>query len=138
MLFLSPAPSMIVVSSLPTMTFFALPSISRVVLSSFIPISSLMSWPPVTMAMSSSNRFAAISESWRFHGADFQSSAEAVDDESCESFAIDIFSDDQEGFSGFCNGLEEGNDVFDCRNFLFVNEDVSNFHRCTLAFQDLS
>ena len=47
-----PAPSMMVVSSLVTTIFFARPKRSRVVFSSFKPTSSLITWPPVRMAMS--------------------------------------------------------------------------------------
>src|SRR6185437_1823216 len=54
MAFFLPAPSMMVVFSFSTRTFLALPSISSVTFSSLMPRSSLMSWPPVRMAMSSS------------------------------------------------------------------------------------
>ena len=47
-----PAPSMMVVSSLVMSTFFARPSRSRVAFSSLRPTSSLMTWPPVRIAMS--------------------------------------------------------------------------------------
>ena len=49
-----PAPSTMVVSSLVTMTFLAWPSRSSVVFSSLRPTSSLMTWPPVSTAMSAS------------------------------------------------------------------------------------
>src|SRR5260370_1291152 len=49
-----PAPSTIVVSSLVTVTRRALPNCSTLVWSSLRPRSSLMTWPPVRMAMSSS------------------------------------------------------------------------------------
>src|SRR5581483_1544923 len=52
----SPAPSMIVVESLSTTTRRALPSCESFVLSSLRPISSVMTSPPVRMAMSSSIR----------------------------------------------------------------------------------
>jgi hypothetical protein len=48
----SPAPSTIVVSSLVTMTLRALPSRSVVAFSSLRPTSSVMTWPPVRIAMS--------------------------------------------------------------------------------------
>ncbi|MNE14169.1 hypothetical protein D3C80_1070320 [compost metagenome] len=50
----SPEPSTMVVSSLVIWTFLALPSMSRVTVSSLMPRSSEMTWPPVRMAMSSS------------------------------------------------------------------------------------
>src|SRR5919108_512137 len=52
----SPPPSMIVVVSLATTTFRALPSWLSCVFSSFSPISSVITSPPVRMAMSSSIR----------------------------------------------------------------------------------
>jgi len=52
----SPAPSTIVVSSLVTTTLRARPSCESCVFSSFRPISSVMTSPPVRMAMSSSMR----------------------------------------------------------------------------------
>ena len=48
-----PRPSTIVVLSLSTTTFFARPSMSTVTDSSLMPMSSLMSLPPVRIAMSS-------------------------------------------------------------------------------------
>ena len=50
----APAPSTIVVSSFVTTTLRALPSMSRSTFSSFRPISSEMTWPPVRIAMSCS------------------------------------------------------------------------------------
>ena len=47
-----PAPSMIVVSSFVMTIFFAVPNKSRVTFSSLRPTSSLMTWPPVRIAMS--------------------------------------------------------------------------------------
>ena len=49
-----PAPSMIVVFSFSMRTFLALPSMSSVTFSSLMPRSSLITWPPVRMARSSS------------------------------------------------------------------------------------
>ncbi len=54
MSFLEPTPSMIVVFSLSMRTRLALPSMSSVTLSSLMPRSSAISWPPVRIAMSSS------------------------------------------------------------------------------------
>ena len=54
MLSLEPAPSTIVVKSLETVTFLAEPNISSVALSSVNPLSSLITTPPVSTAMSSS------------------------------------------------------------------------------------
>ncbi len=49
-----PAPSMIVVLSLSTTTFLALPRSSSVMFSSLMPRSSVIALPPVRVAMSSS------------------------------------------------------------------------------------
>jgi len=49
-----PPPSMIVVFSFSTRMRFDLPNMSSVTFSSLIPRSSLMTWPPVRIAMSSS------------------------------------------------------------------------------------
>src|SRR6266851_10357958 len=49
-----PAPSMIVVFSFSTRSRFDLPNMSRVTFSSLMPRSSLITWPPVRMAISSS------------------------------------------------------------------------------------
>ena len=54
MSFFLPAPSMMVVFSFSITTFLARPSMATVTLSSLMPRSSEMSWPPVRMAMSSS------------------------------------------------------------------------------------
>src|SRR3982074_2301277 len=48
-----PAPSMIVVFSFSTRTFLAVPSMLSVTFSSLMPRSSLITWPPVRIAMSS-------------------------------------------------------------------------------------
>ena len=49
---------------------------------------------------------------------------EFVDHEGREGFAFDVFSDDEEGFAGFGNLLEDRQQVFEAADFLLVDEDV--------------
>ena len=80
------------------------------------------------------NRFAAIAKARGFDSADFQPGAQAIDDERSQGFAFDIFSDDQKGFAAFCDSLQEGNEFFDGRDFLFVDQDVGIFEDAFLGF----
>ena len=82
--------------SLVTVIFFARPSSSSVMFSSFLPRSSLITVPPVSVAMSAEHRLAAIAEAGRLHGTHVEDAAELVDDEGRERFAFNVFRNDQQ------------------------------------------
>ena len=58
------------------------------------------------------HRFSAIAKARRFNSDDFETSAEAVYNESCKRFAFDVFCDDEEGFARFCNRLQDREELF--------------------------
>src|SRR5262245_7526223 len=89
-----PAPSTMVVSSLVIDTFFGLPSMFTVTFSSLMPRSSEINSPPVRTAISG---LAAIAETRRLDGRDFQSAAQLVNHESGKRLALDILSDHEQG-----------------------------------------
>src|SRR5271154_5820058 len=77
---------------------------------------------------------AAISEARSLHGSALQGAAELIDDESGESFAFDVFSDDQKRLALLGNLLEKGQQVLHRGDFLFMDEDADVFHRAFHAF----
>jgi hypothetical protein len=110
--FFSPAPSTSVVSSFLTTAFFTRPSMSIVTLSSLMPSSSLMNCPPVRIAMSSRTALLLSPKPGALTAQTLRPARRLVDDESCERFAFDIFSDDQERFARLCNGLQDREEFF--------------------------
>ncbi len=63
----------------------------------------------------------------RLHRANLHAAAQTVDDERRESFAVDVFRDDEERTTAVDDRFENRNEVLNVRNFLFEEKDVSVF-----------
>ncbi len=59
-----------------------------------------------------------------------ESATQLVHHQGGQSFALNIFSDDQQRTSSLRHFLEHREQILEARNFLFVDEDVSIFQRC--------
>src|SRR5581483_2240920 len=68
--------------------------------------------------------FAAIAEARRLYRANLQGATQFVDHESCERFALNILSDDEQRLAALGDLLEQREQVFHRADFLFVNEDI--------------
>ena len=124
---------MIVVLSLSTMIFLARPSSLRPMLSSLMPRSSKMAWPPVRMAMSSSMALRRSPKPGAFTAQHVERAAELVDHERGEGFAFDVFGDDQQRLAGVDDRFEHGDEVLDAGDLLLVDEDVGVFEHALHA-----
>src|ERR1700690_2510777 len=71
---------------------------------------------------------AAIAEARRLDGGDLQTATQAVDDEGGESFAFDVFGDDDERLAGLHHGLEQREQLVQRGELLLVDEDVGIVH----------
>ena len=91
----SPAPSMIVVSSLVMMTLRARPSRSRVAFSSLRPTSSVMTWPPVRIAMSCSCALRRSPKPGALTATDLKMPRILLTHESRKRLAVDVLGDDE-------------------------------------------
>ena len=96
-------------------------------LSSLMPRSSKIAWPPVRMAMSSSMALRRSPKPGAFTAQHVERAAELVDDQRGEGFAFDVFGDDQQRLAGVDDGFEHGHEVLDARDLLLVDEDVGVF-----------
>ena len=66
--------------------------------------------------------FAAVAEAGSLDGADLEGAAELVDDESRESFALDILGDDHKGTAGLGDALEERKHILEVGDLLLEKE----------------
>ena len=103
----SPAPSMIVVSSLSTSTFFARPRSSSV---------DVLELEPEVLGDHRAagqdrdvleHRLAAVAEARRLDGGDLQDAAQLVDDQRGQRLALDVLGDDQQRLAGLGDLLEQ-------------------------------
>ncbi len=72
--------------------------------------------------------FTAITEARCFNSSDFQAAAQLVDNQSCQGFAFDIFSNDQERLTGLNNSFEDRQHRLQVGQFLFMQQDERAFH----------
>src|ERR1700730_11774201 len=93
---LLPAPSTIVVFSRTIRTRRARPSMSRRTLSSAMPSSSEMTWPPVTTAISSSIALRRSPKTGCLDRRDPEPAAQAIDHQSGEHLALHVLGNDDE------------------------------------------
>ncbi len=70
---------------------------------------------------------AAIAEARSLDGSDLEAAAQLVDDEGRESFAFDVFSDDEERLAGLNDGFENREHRLQVRKLLLVEENESVF-----------
>src|SRR6266568_2298578 len=113
----SPAPSMMVVSSFATSTRFARPTSFSVAFSNVRPTSSAITWPPARMAMSSSMALRRSPNPGAF-------TAQVVDHQCRERFALDFFGHEEQRLPGLGYLLEDGQQVADVGDLLIVQEYV--------------
>src|SRR5690606_17543648 len=67
---------------------------------------------------------AAVTEAGGFHGCHLEAAAQLVDDERCERFAFDIFSDDQQRLARLDHGLKHRQHGLQVGELLFVDQDI--------------
>ena len=73
---------------------------------------------------------AAVAEAGSLNRADVQHAAQAVDHQGSESFAFNVFRDDQEGTAALGHFFKQRKEVLQVVDLLFVDEDVGVFqHR---------
>src|SRR5579872_4129448 len=130
---LSPEPSTMVVSSLVIETFLALPSMSSVTFSSLIPRSSLISWPPVRMAMSSSIALRRSPKPGAY-GRDPKAAAQLVDHQGGQGLAFDVFGHDQQRTARLDHRFQHRQQGLERRQLLLEQKDERLFeHRLHLV-----
>ena len=100
------SPCTMVVSSLETRIFSALPRSSSVTPSSLRPTSSEITVPPVRIAISCSIALRRSPKAGSFNSNSLEGAAQLVDDEGGKSFAFHVFSNDQEFLALLDNFLE--------------------------------
>src|SRR5438874_668496 len=74
------------------------------------------------------HRLAAIAEAGSLHGCDLETAAQTVDDEGGESFAFDVFRDDDERLAGLHHGFEQRQQLVQRGELLLVDQDVGVVH----------
>src|SRR5712692_2683061 len=67
---------------------------------------------------------AAIAEARSLHGRDLEATTQTVDDEGGESFAFDVFRDDDERLAGLHHGFQERKQFVQVGELLLVDQDV--------------
>ena len=67
---------------------------------------------------------AAITEARSLDGAHVDRAADLVNDEGRESFAFNFLSDDEEGLAALGDNLEQGKELLEVRNLLFVDQHI--------------
>src|SRR4029077_4303638 len=71
---------------------------------------------------------AAIAEARSLDGRDLQTATETVDDEGGESFAFDVFRDDDQRLAGLHHGFEQRQQLVQRGELLLVDQDVGVVH----------
>ena len=80
--------------------------------------------PPVRIGDIFEHGLAAIAEARSLDGSDLQAATQLVDDERCKSFALDVFSDDEERLARLNDGFENRQHRLQTRKLLLMNENV--------------
>src|SRR5690606_42012105 len=68
--------------------------------------------------------------------SNLQAAAQLVDDESCKSFAFDVFSNDDERLRGLNNSFQNRQKSLKVRELLFMQKDVCVFEVSNHLFRD--
>src|SRR6267143_979579 len=71
---------------------------------------------------------AAIAEARGLDGRDLEAAAQTVDDEGGESFAFDVFRNDDQRLAALHHGFQQRKQFIQLRKLLFVDQDVGIFH----------
>src|SRR5712671_2007210 len=74
------------------------------------------------------HRLAAIAEARRLDGGNLEAATQTVDDESGESFAFDVFRDDDQRLAALHHGFQQRKQFIQLRKLLFVDQDVGIVH----------
>ena len=115
---------MMVVSSLSETTRRQRPRSLTVAQSSLRPTSSLMTWPPVRMAMSSSMALRRSPKPGALMARTVQGAAQLVDHQGGQRLAVDILGDDDQVLGDLEELLQHGQDVGDGGDLLVGDQDV--------------
>src|SRR3954453_22301091 len=121
---LVPAPSTIVVFSRSIRTRRAVPSIARVTFSSWMPRSSLTTWPPVTIAISSSIALRRSPKPGALTAATFNPPRSLFTTSVAKRLAVDIFGDDEQRPARLHHLLQHWQERLERRKLLLVDQDV--------------
>src|SRR6266700_1537903 len=70
------------------------------------------------------HRLAAIAEARSLDGGNLEAATQAVDDQGGESFAFDVFGDDDERLAGLNHGFQQRKQFVQVGELLFVDQDV--------------
>src|SRR6476659_3271100 len=71
---------------------------------------------------------AAIAEARSLHGSNLEAATQTVDDEGGESFAFDVFRDDDQRLAGLHHGLQQRQQLVQRGELLLVDQDVGVVH----------
>src|SRR2546421_1798717 len=71
---------------------------------------------------------AAIAEARSLHSGNLEAATQAVDDESGESLAFDVFRDNYKRLAALNNGFQKRKQFVQLRQLLFIDENVGVFH----------
>ena len=118
-----PPPSTMVVLSLSIVTFLALPRSSIVMrfeLDAEIFADDLAAREDRDVF---EHCLAAVAEAGSLNGSDIQRAAQFVDNQGCERFAFDVFSDDEQRTAHFGNLLEDRQKIAHVRDLFLVDQD---------------
>src|SRR5256886_3237780 len=74
------------------------------------------------------HRLAAIAEARSLHSGNLEAATQAVDDESGESLAFDVFRDNYKRLAALNNGFQKRKQFIQLRQLLFIDENVGVFH----------
>ena len=77
---------------------------------------------------------AAIAEPRRFYGARLDHAAQRIDHQSRQRFALDFFSDHQQGLAGFRHLFQHRKQVCDRGDFFIVDQHIGVFQDRALLF----
>ena len=123
----APAPSMMVVLSLVILTVFGAAEHARAsTFSSLMPSSSETTWPPVTMAMSSSMRLRRSPKPGALTATEVNVPRSLLTTSVGERLALDVLGDDEQLLAGLHDLLEHRQQVLDVADLLVGDEDVAD------------
>src|SRR5262249_18976315 len=71
---------------------------------------------------------AAIAEAWRLDCCDLEAAAQLVDDQRGKRLTLDVLGHDEQRLAALHHRLEQGQELLQARQLLFVDEDVGVFH----------
>ena len=94
-----------------------------------------MSFPPVRIAMSSSNSFASVAKARCFHCANFKTCAETIDNESCKASPSTSSAMMRRGFPVSATACKNRDQLFNASDLLLIDENIGIFKDALLRFR---